>query len=113
MVTIPDYEEKDTYPFGDVSFLDCSSSRSALCKALAVIDKTDLEFLSTYSPPANKGFMFTKDEDKPAKLKDIEKRVGNSDGHSGASFGWTMRALESIAKNGWDGYVSLVLKNHS
>jgi hypothetical protein len=22
--------------------------------------------------------------------------------HSGASYGWTMRQMESIAKNGWD-----------
>lgn len=111
MVTIPDYEEKDTYPFGDVSFFDCSSSRSALGKALAVIDKSDFDFLSTYSPPENKGFIFTKDEDKPAKLKDIEKRVSNSDGHSGTSFGWTMRALQFIAKKGWDEYVKLVQRN--
>jgi hypothetical protein len=104
MVNIPNYEKKDSYSFGDVSFLDCSISRSALGKALSVIDKNDLEFLRTYTPPSDKGFVWTPKHQKPAHLKDIEDRVGNSDGHSGTSFGWTMRALEAIAKEGWVTY---------
>lgn len=104
MVNIPNYEKKDSYSFGDVSFLDCSISRSALGKALSVIDKNDLTFLSTYSPARDKGFLWTPEYEKPEQLKDIENRVGNSDGHSGSSFAWTMRALEAIAKEGWVAY---------
>lgn len=58
------------------------------------------EFLKTYEPPADQGFMFS----EPTGLRkqidaEIEKRYG---GHSGASYGMTMRVLERIAKNGWN-----------
>ena len=33
-------------------------------------------------------------------------------GHSGASFGMTMRILERIAKDGWDAYAKRMLKNY-
>ena len=32
-------------------------------------------------------------------------------GHSGASFGWTMRNMEHIAKHGWDAFAAEVAKN--
>ena len=32
-------------------------------------------------------------------------------GHSGASFGWTMRNMESIAKEGWDAYAARCRNN--
>jgi hypothetical protein len=32
-------------------------------------------------------------------------------GHSGASFGWTMRNMEYIAKHGWDSFATEVTKN--
>lgn len=35
------------------------------------------------------------------------------DQHSGASFGWTMRQIEFIAKEGWEAYVELKKKNES
>lgn len=58
------------------------------------------EFLKGYTPPADQGFMFS----EPFGLRkqidaEIEKRYG---GHSGASYGMTMRVLERIAKEGWD-----------
>jgi hypothetical protein len=48
------------------------------------------------------GFMFS---DAP-ELRDIDLHM-KYDGHSGASYGWTMRNMEHIAKNGWDSYVKL------
>lgn len=32
--------------------------------------------------------------------------------HSGASYGWTMRQMEYIAKNGWEAYVDLRRKKN-
>jgi len=52
------------------------------------------KYLYNYSPPESEGFMFCDDK--------IVSKIGNKMevGHSGTSFGWTMRNLEFIAKNG-------------
>jgi hypothetical protein len=58
------------------------------------------EFLRTYEPPADQGFMFSLPTGKRLEIDDaISNRYG---GHSGSSYGWTMRNLEFIAKKGWD-----------
>jgi hypothetical protein len=53
-------------------------------------------YLSKYSPPSDRGFMFSYGDDRIVTL------VGDNmeTGHSGASMGWTMRNIEFIAKNG-------------
>ena len=52
------------------------------------------------------GFMFDTHPDPVVKTT-IDKINSTIDsGHSGSSYGWTMRNLESIAKNGWDLYVA-------
>jgi hypothetical protein len=59
--------------------------------------------LAHYSPPRNKGFMF----DDSEFIKKINQKIAEFyDGHSGSSYGWTMRQIEYIAKNGVDKYVS-------
>jgi ubiquitin len=52
------------------------------------------EYLSKYSPPSGQGFMFSDDS--------IVNEIGRhmTVGHSGTSYGYTMRHLEFIAKNG-------------
>ena len=54
------------------------------------------KYLSEYSPPEGRGFMFS------AGDSDIVSLVQNQmeTGHSGCSMGWTMRNIEFIAKNG-------------
>lgn len=53
-------------------------------------------YLSKYSPPSDRGFMFSYGDDRIVTL------VGDNmeTGHSGCSMGWTMRNIEFIAKNG-------------
>jgi len=64
------------------------------------------EFLKTFVPEAGKGFMFS---DPPAKLQQINIKIGELyDDHSGCSYGWTMRQIEDIAKNGWEAWVTRV-----
>lgn len=46
------------------------------------------------------GFMFN--DAKEMRVIDLYMEYG---GHSGSSYGWTMRNMEYIAKNGWDAYV--------
>jgi len=72
---------------------------------MAIIDATESsilknrgvdvwEYLSKYSPPVGEGFMFSRDN--------VVDQIGlyMKVGHSGSSYGHTMRQLEFIAKNG-------------
>ena len=68
------------------------------------------EFLRTFTPPADKGFMFTL---PTGKHKEIDEAISNRyGGHSGASYACTMRVLEFIAKNGWDAYARKMLLDY-
>lgn len=58
------------------------------------------EFLRTYEP--TNGFMFSSHP-----TLDAINAAMTYDGHSGASYGWTMRAMEFIAKKGWDAYCAM------
>ena len=40
----------------------------------------------------------------PAFVSEIHKNMKLLDGHSGASYGYTMRIMEFIAKNGWEAF---------
>jgi len=54
------------------------------------------KYLSQYSPPADRGFMFSYGDDKVVTFVSDNMEVG----HSGSSMGWTMRQIQFIAKNG-------------
>ena len=60
-------------------------------------------FLRRPDVPGPKGFMFS---DWP-EMKDIDTHMEYG-GHSGSSYGMTMRVMEFIAKHGWDAYVHRV-----
>lgn len=60
------------------------------------------DFFRQESPPEGKGYMFW---DSPA-LKGVQAKMKMLDAHSGASFGYTMRVMEAIAKNGWVSWVA-------
>ena len=68
------------------------------------------EFLRTYEPPINEGFMFSLPTGKRLEIDQaIERNYG---GHSGASYGCTMRVLEWIAKEGWNAYARNMLDKY-
>lgn len=65
-------------------------------------------WLSTYDPPKDRGFMF----DDHTNLNLIMNTL-TYQGHSGASFAWVMRTMESIAKSGgWENFRK-TLRPHS
>lgn len=66
------------------------------------------KYLSQYSPPADRGFMFSYGDDEIVTLVGDHMRVG----HSGASMGWTMRQIEFIAKNGIPTYRNTFLRRN-
>jgi hypothetical protein len=68
------------------------------------------DFLRSYQPPSDKGFMFSP---PTGKRVEIEEAISiRYPGHSGASYGSTMRVLEFIAKNGWNMYAREVLQQY-
>jgi hypothetical protein len=63
------------------------------------------DWMKSYEPEEGKGFMYS---DHP-NLDKINSRMHKLyDGHSGSSYGWTMRQLEFIAKNGFTAYVNIM-----
>lgn len=67
------------------------------------------DFLKTYDP-GNGGFMFST---PPPKMAEIDNAVNNLyGGHSGASYGMTMRVIQYIAKYGWDTYADEMLTKY-
>ena len=68
--------------------------------AYTAVTKCELwEWLKTYSPEEGRGFMFS----SHPNLDRINNEMTYT-GHSGASYGWTMRVIENIAKKGWDAH---------
>jgi hypothetical protein len=72
--------------------------------AYDAVTKADMwDYLKKPTTPGKDGFMFS-----PA----IELAAINAemvfDGHSGASYAWTMRQMETIAKTGWDSYAKSI-----
>ena len=65
--------------------------------AYDTIKRLDLwDWFRGFEPHPNEGFMFTT-EINVAMIGNALKY-----GHSGASFGWTMRLIHDIARRGWD-----------
>ena len=72
--------------------------------AYDAVTKADMwEYLRLASTPGPDGFMLS-----PA----IELAAINAEmtygGHSGASYAWTMRQMEAIAKKGWETYANTI-----
>lgn len=77
---------------GDFSFLD-AHTRVMLDDAYKAITMAELWELMKEDPGTG-GYTFSTN---PAYAK-IDLQY---DGHTGSSYGWTMRAMQFLAKNGW------------
>ena len=75
-----------------------------IADAYQATTKADLwDYMKKPSTPGKDGFMFSTD----AELVILGRYIKYS-GHSGASYGWTMRVIESIAKNGMEGHKKIL-----
>jgi len=92
--------------FGDGSFDYMNNDHMVpyLVNAHWAITQCELwDWLRTYSPVDGKGFMFS----TMPEMERINKKMNEQDiagGHSGSSYGGTMRVMECIAKNGYEKY---------
>ena len=64
------------------------------------------DWMREYTPAEGLGFMFS----SHPNLDMINKEMKLLDDHSGSSYGWTMRQMEFIAKNGWNVHKNMVRK---
>jgi hypothetical protein len=86
---------------GDFSFIKGKLSRDLLESGYKAVTEADgWKFLKEFTPPADCGFMFCPPTPELTRINTAISKY--YDGHSGASYGWTMRCMEMIAKNGWD-----------
>lgn len=100
--------KKMAIPRGDFSFIYDDATRIYLKDAWQAIEKTNTwDDLKSKDVPGEGGFMFS----SHPVIKKIYSGMDDSLGHSGATFGWTMRQMEYIAKDGWETWVEEVLKN--
>lgn len=112
-----DITQKNIYPIGNFNFITSYMNRTIMCSAFNAINndnisnfKNNWDVLRTNKPPPNSSFMFW--DNPPKEIKHIMDVVEkNYPGHSGMSFGWTMRQLQYIAINGWDEYVKMYTTN--
>lgn len=105
----------------DLSFLNDSWSEEMILDGMrAIIRVSKLQeiqtkeinvwkHLSEYSPPSDRGFMFSYGDDRIVTLVGDHMETG----HSGCSMGWTMRQIEFIAKNGLPAYRARFLNRNN
>jgi len=88
-------------PCGDLSFMDADSAIMVkdMCQAVSVT--ANWENLKEFTP-GDGGLICG---DLPAWFADISKATEYK-GHSGSSYGWTMRQVHYIAKYGWENFVA-------
>jgi hypothetical protein len=82
-------------------FIRDENSREMVEDGYAAVTKAEAWDLMKEEPGLG-GFMYTTNESYRVIHKHMDYR-----GHSGASYGWTMRQLQFIAISGWDAYVAL------
>jgi hypothetical protein len=90
-----------TYAPGDFSFFPADEAAMYKNAYDAVTAEGLWDFFCEKSPPADKGYMFW----GAPELKKLDPHL-EPIGHSGSSYGFTMRVVESIAKQGWEKFVA-------
>jgi len=101
--------------FGDgkFEFVRDSGNRLLYKNMHDAITNTELwEWMREYEPDESKGFMFssTPELDRITKKMHEDPISGN---HSGASYGFMMRTMQYIAKNGYDKFKTEYMINNS
>jgi len=85
---------------GDFSFIRDVSSREMAQDVYKAVQAAEAWDLMKEEPEAGKGYMFSSDP----RYKVVQDKMEYM-GHSGSSYGWTMRQAQFIAQKGWAEYV--------
>lgn len=93
----------------DFSFISDQHTRALVSNGHVAVSQLELwDWLRTFEPKANEGFMFSS-HPNIAVIGNKMHEIDDSIGHSGSSFAYTMRELQFIAQKGIDDYKKLVL----
>ena len=80
-------------------------SREYLVSAHKIVTRLELwNWLRNFTPKEGNGFMFTQGVPELDRLNEEIYKDPVSSGHSGSSYGITMRNMEYIAKNGYHAF---------
>jgi hypothetical protein len=92
------------YGNGEFDFVKDESIRTFLKSAHRAINLCELwNWLRIYQPKHDRGFMWSKTPELDRLNKQMMKDPINNE-HSGSSYGFIMREMEYIAKNGYNNY---------
>jgi hypothetical protein len=92
------------YGNGDFDFVRDDSIKAFLKSAHRAISLCELwDWMRIYTPPPNTGFMWSKAPELDRLKQQMWKDPVNGY-HSGSSYGFIMREMECIAKNGYENY---------
>ena len=92
------------YGNGDFDFVRDISTKEFLKSAHRAISLCELwDWMRIYQPPPNTGFMWSKTPELDRINQQMWKDPVNGS-HSGSSYGFIMREMEYIAKNGYENY---------
>ena len=97
---------------GDFSFINDEWNKEMLQSAFDAVESVPNGWAALLPEPVN-GFMFSP---RPAGsvLRQIDSAIHERyGGHSGSSYGCTMRNMQGIARLGWDDYVRFNLNRNS
>ncbi len=85
---------------GKFNFVEDTFERKVFEETYQIISNIEggWEFFKEFEPDQYRGFMFS---EHPMLTKIINAAEAMGHGHSGASWGMTMRVMERIAKYGW------------
>lgn len=98
---ISSVKDSVSHEAGDFSFITDPMESEMLEDAYSAITSCNRwNFMRFENPPEDSGYMFWKNSD----LSSISSAMKYSE-HSGASFAFTMREMQRIARIGWDSYM--------
>jgi len=88
----------------DFEFVD-EFTRHYLKSAHNAVSKCELwNWMQKFEPEEGRGFMFSTGVPELERLNEEIFKDPVSNGHSGGSYGMTMRCMQSIAKNGYKAF---------
>ena len=100
-------QNEDIFIFGQFLYVDDANDKEMLQNAWTAITQLDLwDYMKrdTYS------YMMSSDPEINIITKKMEEL--GYDGHSGSSFGWTMRQMQHIAQHGEDDFMDTYITNN-
>jgi len=89
---------------GEFEFIQSRSEREYYQNMHKAITRTEMwHWLRNYTPPSNSGFMM-RTTPEMNRINDEASKENVFGGHSGSSHAFTMRAMEAIAKHGYEAF---------